>query len=193
MSLVISFFDVANPVGKCNENGVYILYGEASQLEYARLACNSIVYGASVVAVAHGLDVAKEGGKAVIVFATEEKRKEGIFIPGKTLDECCPDTNEAGLTNVNVINIRGKDYLRDDKNYVESDKVGKVPGPGAKKGWYDMNGRYCGDGEEPGNPEDYVEGVGQDADPNRITHGIYKVRIETDDEYVTFSYLKDAL
>jgi len=158
MSLNLCFFDVTNPVGKCKQNGIYVLFGNGSPLQYAALACNSIVYGADVVAVADGIDVTKEAGKAVIVFSTVERRKEGTFLQSKTLDECHPDELEDGSRVVNVVNVAGKDYIRDDKNCIAEDKIGVIAkGDGRKDGWYSVDGKYLGDGEEPiDHPEEAI-------------------------------------
>ena len=154
MSLSICFFDVARPIGKCKQGGVYVLYGDGSPLDYAKLACNSLVWGAGIVAVAHGLDVTKEGGKAIIVYSSEERRKEGIFLQGKTLDECQPDELPNGSRCVNAINIEGVDYIRDDKNCIAGDKIGVIAsGDERKPGWYTVDGKYCGDYAEPVDPE----------------------------------------
>jgi len=145
MSLVICYFDVSNGAGKCKENGVYILYGPASVEEYCRFTANAIIRGASVVAVAHGLDVTENGGKAVIVYASKETCEPfGDWIQGKTLDEVWPDETATGSRAVNCINIDGEDYLRDDKNCVPKDKIGAEP-KGTEAGWYCVStGEYLG-------------------------------------------------
>ena len=152
MSLSICYFDVATKSGQFKENGIYVLHGEGDQLEYALLTANAVLHKAKCVAVAHGIDVTTEGGKAVIVYATKEFIKDKGFddwIQGKTLDECFPDTIDDS-TMVNCININGTDYLRDDKNCVTNDKIGAVEGGKQEKaGWYDTAGNYCGDGDRP--------------------------------------------
>jgi len=128
MSLNICYFNVANPVGKFKEGKVFILYGEGSQFEYSRLTANAILHKAGIVAIAHGLDVTKEGGKAVIVYATREACEPfGGWIQGKTLDEVFPDESEEGGRRVNLINVDGADYIRDDKNCIAGDDLKGVP------------------------------------------------------------------
>jgi len=148
MSISICYFDVATGKGRFKENGIYVIHGEGSQLDYARFIGNAVIRGAKAIAVAHGLDVTQEGGKAVIVYATKEFIKERGFtdwIQGKTLDECFPNECEKGRA-VNVVNVEGRDYLRDDKNCIASDKVGAIQlgDSDLKDGWYTVDGKYCG-------------------------------------------------
>jgi len=90
MSMSLRFFDVASPIDMESKKGIVcVLHGDGSPLQYTMLMGNTIACGADVVAVAHGIDVTKEGGKAVIVFSTQERLEKG-YLPDKTLDECTP-------------------------------------------------------------------------------------------------------
>jgi len=134
MSLRLCYFNVSDPRGRIEKGAVFVLYGEGSQKEYARLTANAIVWGAGVVAVAHGLDIDVEAGQAVIVYASGDRRKEGKFVPGRTLDEACPDETPDGPMEYNI-HIDGLDILRTTKNCDVGDQL--VPDRHAKRpaGW----------------------------------------------------------
>jgi len=183
MSLRIGYFDVTNPVGKCEGIRdikcctVAVLYssnpmvGDGDPLLYATLTANAIVWGFGVVAVIpFGVDETLNGGKAVIVYSTEELRKEGAFVQGKTLDEAYPNTTPEGKGVVFIVNVAGEDHIRGDKNCVNADKIGADIPPGSPPGWYDMAGRYCGTDENPIDPETGQPCAKDGSDQNVITH-----------------------
>jgi len=134
----LAFVDVNNSGATANINNLlaqskvkkgilYILYGEASQYLYANRTAWLIQSGASAVAIAYGLDVTKDGGKARMLFTTPEWFKEEVdafvFDYDKPLDENFPNESKDGKPVKNIIYIDCELYVRNDKNCIPCDKL----------------------------------------------------------------------
>ena len=71
--------------------GMVILEGDAPVWKYCNLMHKSVMEGAAVVAIAHGIDTAISGGMSIVAYSTNEH-----FQIGKTLDKCYPDETPDG-------------------------------------------------------------------------------------------------
>jgi len=122
----LAFVDVNDPrPGTVGKGIMHVLYGEASQYLYAQETALLLQRGAGGVAIAHGLDVTKDGGKARMAFVTNGwyNQMEGTA-HDIALDEGFPNISEDGKPVKNIIYINRELYVRNDKNCVPCDQFG---------------------------------------------------------------------
>jgi hypothetical protein len=121
MKNVITYFDVADPIGKVYPGGIVILKGDAPVWRYCNLMYKCIMEGAAVVAIAHGIDTTHDGGAAIVAYSTDEN-----YYIGKTLQESPNATVGRPFPGDRIIKcfVYGECFLKSRINDLPEDDAG---------------------------------------------------------------------
>ena len=83
MKNVIVHLNVNEPIGSVYPGGMVILGKDAPVWEYCNLFHKCVMEGASVIAIAHGIDTLADTNSSVIAYSTDRR-----YQIGKTIAEC---------------------------------------------------------------------------------------------------------